>query len=411
MAEPINYLLPQVNPLADFAQGFNVASGVRDVLQQRQVFAQQQAQAQAQAQRQAEYRQAAQQAFMTGDPGQFIALQAQFPEFSEQAQAIYKSTDAARRDVEFTNAARVVAALKSGKPEIAKEELRQRIEAAKNSGEDFEEDEEILAAIDRDAAGAASSMMFLMAQADPVKFKTLAEGLASAGKEEREAAAAPAALAKAEAEASRAATLAKYADQQERLDLAKKSEDIRASRENTRLRAIEAAFKREGNDLERQKLGLQVEEARAALNQKAADRLSEADSALAGIADSKQLIGELLQDKGRLKSAIGGLAIRGAIPGTEARAVVAQIERLQNSIAAANLDKLKGAMSDKDILFLKNISTSLDRYQDEDAFIAELQRVGKTLDQAESRISKKFGAQPAAPAAPTAPAQNVVVDY
>ncbi len=68
-----------------------------------------------------------------------------------------------------------------------------------------------------------------------------------------------------------------------------------------------------------------------------------------------------------------------------------KIEQLQNAIAATNLDKLKGAMSDKDILFLKNIGTSLDRYQDEDAFVKELTRIGGSLADAEKRVASKFG--------------------
>lgn len=237
--QPINYLLPQSNPLAEFSQGFDVANGVRQVFQQRQEYAQAQAAAQAKAERQAAYQQAAQSAFMTGDPGQFIALQAQFPEFSEQAQSIYKSTDAVRRDVEFRHYGQVVSALKSGKPDIAKQIAQERLEAAKNAGEDTSEEEEVLASIDRDANVTASQLQFLMSMADPAAFKTLSEGLGKAGDEMRAQELQAPALAKATAEASSAGTDAKFAERNAFADLAQKGAALGLTRAQTNKAIVE----------------------------------------------------------------------------------------------------------------------------------------------------------------------------
>jgi hypothetical protein len=77
-------------------------------------------------------------------------------------------------------------------------------------------------------------------------------------------------------------------------------------------------------------------------------------------------------------SAVGiGLKIPfyGPLPGTSAYDFTASVEQLKNALALPNLEKLKGAMSDKDIVFLKNISTKLDTGMSEKAFDAEVQKL------------------------------------
>ena len=47
------------------------------------------------------------------------------------------------------------------------------------------------------------------------------------------------------------------------------------------------------------------------------------------------------------------------VPGTPAYDFKQTANQLINTLAAANLDKMKGAMSDKDIQFLRNIESNL----------------------------------------------------
>jgi hypothetical protein len=110
------------------------------------------------------------------------------------------------------------------------------------------------------------------------KFESTFSGL---DKNKREQELQGSAVQKAKAEADRAQTLAKYADQTERMNLAKSAEDIRSSKENTRLRALEVALNKEGNGLKRQELQQKLDSAKQEFDQKAAGRLAEADSAYA----------------------------------------------------------------------------------------------------------------------------------
>lgn len=67
------------------------------------------------------------------------------------------------------------------------------------------------------------------------------------------------------------------------------------------------------------------------------------------------------------------------IAGTDRANYEAKFKQLKDTLASANLDKLKGAMSDKDIEFLRNIGTALSLDMSEEAFDKELDKVANTM--------------------------------
>jgi hypothetical protein len=174
-------------------------------------------------------------------------------------------------------------------------------------------------------------------------------------------------------------------------DIKKIQSDMQVSRMNAQIAAANAAASREGNDLKRQELMLKVDEMRNKRDEAIRDKVNEGQSAFQSLLNTKSLIADILSDEDTLRAAVGTSAWRAAIPGTKSKTVAGKIEQLQNAVAAANLDKIKGAMSDKDIMFLKNIESNLDRYQDEDAFISELNRVARNVDLATDRVAKRYG--------------------
>lgn len=68
-----------------------------------------------------------------------------------------------------------------------------------------------------------------------------------------------------------------------------------------------------------------------------------------------------------------------AFAGSDRANYEAKFKQLKDTLAASNLDKLKGAMSDKDIEFLRNIGTALNESMSESAFDAELNKVQNTM--------------------------------
>lgn len=99
---------------------------------------------------------------------------------------------------------------------------------------------------------------------------------------------------------------------------------------------------------------------------------------------AKQLQGLLRKGKGN--SIIGGSRIfnaGAALPGSNAATVQALYDQLRDSLALGNIDKLKGAMSDKDIEFLRNTASSLRLNLSEKEFDAQL---GKIVDRMDAKI-------------------------
>ena len=86
-----------------------------------------------------------------------------------------------------------------------------------------------------------------------------------------------------------------------------------------------------------------------------------------------------LKGMGGKSIAVGPTAILSRVPGTQAYNFRQKTDQLVNTLAAGNLDKLKGAMSDKDIIFLQKINTSLDLGMTEKAFNQELDRIYNTI--------------------------------
>jgi len=94
--------------------------------------------------------------------------------------------------------------------------------------------------------------------------------------------------------------------------------------------------------------------------------------------DIARLAQELKTLKGK-SGAVGATSFTGRIPGTEAFNFRQKTNQLINTLAAGNLDKLKGAMSDNDIVFLQKINTSLDTGMTEEAFDTEINRIYNTI--------------------------------
>ena len=152
------------------------------------------------------------------------------------------------------------------------------------------------------------------------------------------------------------------------------------------------AASREGNALKREELGIKIAQMKSDRDKATNERAAEAMGAFTTVNETDSLLTDILakDNRGPLESALGASGWMGWVPGTDARTVTGKIERLSNILASANLDQLKGAMSDKDIMFLKNIGANLDRFQDEKKAISELERVQRKAQQDHDKALRDF---------------------
>lgn len=427
MVQPIDYSAAfggGASPLAEFTQAAQAGFGIRQMQVQQTQLEQQQLQ-----QQQLRTDMAALSANPT--PQAIAQMSIKYPQLSEQFKRSYDMLDSAQQQSRLNASVPIFAAIQNGRPELAAQQLRERAAALTNSGQEGEAKQITAMAdmVEQHPETARLTIGTLLAGVmGPDKFAATFQTLSQENRAQEQA---PGALRKVNADATAAESdavtkgvQAKFAEPQALKDLELKGwnikaiqEDIGYKKEANRIAAMNAAANKAGNDLKREELSLKVQEARAALDDKIRTKAADYEAGQATLQDALNLLTEIRSDPDTLAAATGSLAFRGAIPGTKARTVAGKIEQLQNTLAASNLDKLKGAMSDKDIAFLKNIASNLDRYQSESGFVGELGKVEEILIRSEKQMRNKFGGpKKPAPAVPSATEgaqgqRNVTVDW
>ena len=78
-----------------------------------------------------------------------------------------------------------------------------------------------------------------------------------------------------------------------------------------------------------------------------------------------------------------------AIAGTDRANYEAKFRQVKDTLASANLDKLKGAMSDKDIEFLRNVGTALSLDMGQVAFDKELEKIAEIAARVPGVVKKE----------------------
>jgi len=385
MAGPFDYRINVADPFTAATQGLQIGASIEQLRQQREDRARKLEQ-----DKRLQDQQAAMQervmSFIDRPTAQgALALSALMS--PDQAKSIREGWDLLDKDTQrgrLEVAGQALTALKLGKSDIAIDLFRQYGEAARNSG-----DEETARAYDTYAELTGASPEGVMANLSGMIAPLPGGGelLENVFKEAK----LPGEVREGEAKATKAGVDAKYADTRALLEIDEIKNDIQVKRLNSRIYAVNAALSREANDLKRKELGLKIEEMRKERDTRVREKASEAETAINGLEDTRAALADILSDEDTLRSAVGSSAWRGAIPGTKARTMAGKIEQLQNMMTESMLGKLKGAMSDSDLKFLRNIGTNMDRYQNEDAFIKELNRVSGVVERTLQNQRKKYG--------------------
>ncbi len=427
--DPINYQLDVVNPFESTFKGYQQGFGIRAANEQRDLAQKQQQAAMAQ---QKQQRDALQSLMSKRDAGaeDYANATLLIPGMREQLKQAWDTKNTAQQQSHLSDLSQWSAAIQNGKPKIASDAMRQRADAMEaTAGAPTRESQALRAqaGVIEEHPEFGNYMLKSLLVAHPDGGKVI-DSIAKMGGERRADQLQPALVNKGVADASTAQAEAKikgvdakYADSKALLDVEKKGWDIKKikadidiARESNRIATMNAVANRESNALKRQELQAKIGDAVREREEKIAGKVAQAETEIAGVTDTISLIDEIFADPSSLKAVTGGSAWKGAIPGTENRTMAGKVDQLTNMLAAANLDKLKGPMSDKDIQFVKRISGNIDRYQDEDKFAGELTKVRDIMKRAESKLRAKYGAPeakaPAKPAAAT-PNLNIRVDF
>lgn len=411
--QPFNYTMQVANPVTSALQTATMANQFKAGQQQTEMGAislenarAAQAQAATARARAAEVSKALAGLGQSPDPKSIVALMAQYPEVSEKLDPLLKWSTEERRGNETLRAQQVYSAVLSGDIDIAEDLLTQDITAYKESGMalDARAAESRLQMLRRNPKAAAAGIgMFLARSMGPEKF---AEAFDKIEGNRREGELQPSKVAESEAKATSAAVAAKYAESNAAQELAKKGweidklkNDIQLSRLNQQVASAQAALQRQMAPLQVQEAQLKLRDLNEARDKRTREVESEAMGKFTVLNEAESLVTDILSDENRdaLKGSLGLTAFAGAIPGTPERTIAGKIERLGSLMTIENVKLLSGILSDSDMKLLRQIGANFDRYQNQDAAIAELTRAKRAISDGRGSLVKKYGKIPQTP--------------
>lgn len=410
--DPINYTIDVQSPFASALQGYQAGVAIRE----DRLKAQQQ---QAALQQQMQMRQDLASLAANPTPQAIVRASLLYPQLSEQFKRTSDMLSAEQQKNQVNAAIPAYAAVLNGKSDVAASTLRETATALQNSGQQQEaaQTRAVADLIEQHPEFAKMTMgLRLSSLMGPDKF---AETFGKLGQEVRSAEKAPAELAKANADASTAQSdavikkaQALHADESVLLDLQKKGWDIKALQSDidykkraNDIAAMNASTARQGSDLKRQELQLQIDQKKQALDQHVRDTVAGAESSAANIDNSLNTI-ERIKKNPALNSVLG--SIQGRMPALlddQASDAIALIETLGSQAFLSQIPAMKGqgALSNAEGEKLQAALTNLSRVQSETQFRANLDEAARLMKKARSNISKKTGVPLAAPDTPAAP--------
>ena len=302
-----------------------------------------------------------------------------------------------------------VAAVKSGRPDVAAGLLRRQSEAARASGNETDAKgyETWAQIVEADPKTADMTLSMLLASMDD-KFT---DNYAKLGTEYRAQAQAPAVMRKAEADAIEAeakavtaGAAAAVAPDSQRIRLQGELIDQEFKRESSRLKAIEVALSKETNQLKRMELEQKLAEGRAALETKQNEKRADVEAARSGIDNMVSTIDRVLKNPS-LNDVLGTMEGRmPALVSDESADAIALIDTLKSQAFMAVVPTLKGlgALSNAEGEKLQASLQNLDRVQSEQQFRTNLNEANKLILKARKLIAIRAGVSDTSPNSPLA---------
>lgn len=373
------------------------------------------------AQKEEQYRTDLQRAFSDPSAQSFAMLTAKYPQQREAFKQAWEMSDKSKRDDEFKAGIQAFTAIEGGNLDVARNLMDQRIQAMTDRGEDVSTLNALRQNLDRDPKSTQFQLGLVLSSIEPDKFTKIAE-------ERRKAQMQPFELSQKAAEANKAAVQSQYAELATVTDLEKKGWDIwkiqqdaEISRANSQVAALNAKIASEKNEIERQKLEQKKGEFDIKREKLIRDRVAEGENQIASINLLRSTAQDLLSrsvskydpETGKpiaytdtFRAAAGPVDVRFPTLQRDVADFEAAVETAQNQIKLANVDKLKGVLSDSDMKVLGGSIASLDLKQSPEQLVKNLKTIDDLMAKSERLAREKYGlpaiqpqTQPQAPSA------------
>lgn len=348
------------------------------------------------------------------------AMIAKYPEFQKSLSASFDIYDKGQKDDIFKTGTQAYSAIQSGKPEVAKKLLDDRIAAFENSGQDTTDLVNLRQQFDKDPNAVASGLALTMSALKPEEWGKIAGEMRSSAK-------APAEQSLAEAKATKAATDAKFAESKAVQDLAKGGwdiskiqNDIGISRQNAQIAAMNAATARQANgiksdtnNLKLQELQLKLQDKVAARDQAVQQKAAEVSSARGNIDNFLNTADRVLNtDMDIVGSAAGPISSRTPTLSQD----TADFEELVNTLGSqafmSQIPGMKGlgALSEKEGDKLQSSLQNLSLRQSPERLMENVREAQRLIMKSRANLSQKYGVPDVTPDTPAAQPSPTNID-
>lgn len=421
--QPYNYAIDVASPFESAVQGLKFGAGLADMQMERQAQAVKLQQQQQAMQQQQALRSNMQALMANPNPTakDYTNLAMMLPEKEAASmRANWEALSKDRQTKDLQSAGQVMAAFQSGAPEVGLQLLRQRAEAAKNSGDMAQAQAlDTWAKLAEINPNAVTKSIGLMVAQLPGGDKII-ESVGKIGSEARAQELQPTALKKAKAEATTAEVGAKFAESKALADLEqagwnvkKIQADMGIAQQNSRIAAMNAATAREGNLLKKQELQLKVSEAVQKRDDGIRGKVAEVENARFNIDNllntAYRIIGT---PRSVVESASGPISSRMPTLSQDTADFESLIENLDAQAFLSQIPQMKGtgALSENEGKKLAAALQSLSLKQSPDQLVGNVKEMQRLMLKARKNLADKFGMPESVPDTPAATKSTSAAD-
>lgn len=390
MDSPIDYssAFPSQTPTQSLAQGYQLGAGIRDDMQQQTALQQ--------AQLQQVQQQKALQGLVTNPAAgaqDYSAASLMFPKLREQIDQSWKMKNTAQQESALKDYGQAFAAITSGRPDIAVQQLQAKATAGEQSGTMSPQDVQALRTHAQVIAAHpefARTQAGLMLAAIPGGDKILS-GATTIGTEQRLQNEAPADLAIKNAKAGIETVAANNAPTKTALENANAGEDVLSKQNARKIADLNVQIGQANSETERGKLILDRDKLVAEQGQKLQTKNSAAQDQFDTLQSSIGTVDSLMKHPG-LEGWFGAGSISGKqaamIPGTDAKDFRAQLDTLKSQEFLSKIKEMQGmgALSNAEGDKIGAAIANLDPDQSQKQLINNLGIIRATMQRAQSKL-------------------------
>ena len=417
--DPINYSMDVKSPFEQSMSGFAGGIGMQENILKMQQMQQSQALA-----KQLQVDLAGLSQKPDAKASDFAGMMVKYPQLSEHFKRGWDTLNAEQQQNKLGQATQVYAAVNSGRPDIASDLLTQQATALRNSGKEDEAKaaETMAKFITMDPKSAKTTTGLLLSSLmGPEKF---ADTFTKLEQEGRSSAQAPAELTlkeqtarKMRSDADLAEIKARYGEQSEITDLAKKGWDIKKieadigiGKENNRIAAMNAATNRMNAGTNAGELTVKQGDLKLKIQQAEQKRGEDIRAKVTDITGARTTMDNMLNTADRILKHPGLEQSTGSIAGRlpsfrqDSADFDALVETLGAQAFTAQIPAMKGmgALSDAEGKKLAAALQSLDLKQGPEQFAANVKEAQRLVMKARSNLTTKYGMPENVPDTPAA---------